>query len=184
MTFHHNLTLPQCMKQRKFIIWLMCQREVQVSGNIQKPHIRPLQKSICHHKQNIQNRNTHLHPKDISLLLQTNIFNKDTQPWKMQSNTISVVKYNDHLGQIVSGRQQEIKNIDLCLSKARKALFSLLGPGFSYKCLLGPSVKLHLYRTFICPVLRTGLSTFVLSQPNMNPIILFQRKTPKAGKHF
>ena len=42
------------------------------------------------------------------------------------------------------------------------SLFSLLGSAFLYKCLVSPAVKLHFYRKFACPILRSGLSIFAL----------------------
>ena len=101
----------------------------------------------------------------------------------MSSEVIDVVENNDHLGQIISGLNQEQKNVDHRISKARNALYALLGPCFSLKCNLNPSLKLHIFRTFICPVLRSGLSTFVISDSLMESINLFQRKTLKGMLH-
>ena len=104
----------------------------------------------------------------------------DTKPWTMGGQTIDVVEDNEHLGQIVSGTQQEMKNVDLRISKARKSVYGLLGPGFSYKCELSPILKLHLYRTFVSPVLRSGLSSFVLTAAQTEPLNIFQRKILKG----
>lgn len=87
---------------------------------------------------------------------------QDTKPWKICNGKIQVVDQNEHLGQVISGDRQESKNVDLRITMGKKALFSLLGPAFAYKCLLSPEVKLHLLRTFLNPVLCSGLSTFVL----------------------
>ena len=105
---------------------------------------------------------------------------KDTQPWKMSGQTIQVVENNDHLGQIVSGSRQEEKNVDLRIQKSRNTLFGLLGPAFSFKCLLSPLVKLHIYRTFVCPVLRSGISSLVLKNTSLSPLSIFQRKSLKG----
>ena len=83
-------------------------------------------------------------------------------------------------GQWTPGTNQTEKNIDLRLKKGRGSLFSLLGPAFAYKCLLSPVVKLHLYRTFTCPIIRSGLSSFSLRQPSLQPLIIFQRKTVRS----
>ena len=37
---------------------------------------------------------------------------KDTKPWILNSERISVVENNDHLGLIVSGKSEEQKNVD------------------------------------------------------------------------
>ena len=119
----------------------------------------------------------------------------DTQPWKMDGKTINVVENNDHLGQIVSGIRQEEKNIELRIKKSQNSLFALLGPAFSFRCLLSPVVKMHLYRTFVCPVLRSGLSSLVVNNTLVCSLSIFQRKSLKgvlkvstqastAGIHF
>ena len=104
----------------------------------------------------------------------------DTKPWVMDGKQVSVVMNNEHLGQIVSGTSQLQKNVDNRISKGRNALFSLLGSSFAFKCKLSPEVKLHLMKTFINPVLRSGLSTFSLRSNNINPIAVFHRKTIKS----
>ena len=95
-------------------------------------------------------------------------FFKDTTPWTMGGENIKVVEDNEHLGQIVSGSDQISKNIDLRLRKGRGSLYGLLGPGFAYKCLLSPLVKLHLYRTYVCPIIRSGLSSFSIRQNSLH----------------
>ena len=100
----------------------------------------------------------------------------DTTPWTMDGIPINVVENNDHLGQIVSGTDQISKNIDLRIKKGRGSLFGLMGPAFAYRCLLSPAVKLHLYRTYICPIIRSGLSSFAIRQTDVQPLAIFQRK--------
>ena len=107
-------------------------------------------------------------------------FYRDTTPWTMGGVTIKVVEDNEHLGQLVSGTSQIEKNIDLRLVKGRGSIFSLLGPAFAYKCLLSPVVKLHLYRTYACPIARSGLSSFTLRQSSLQPLTIFQRKTLRS----
>ena len=86
----------------------------------------------------------------------------DTSPWHIDEMKVKVCEDNEHLGQIVSGVRQEQKNVDLTISKGRSSLFGMLGPAFSFKCLLSPKVKVHLFRTYTCPIIRSGLSSFCL----------------------
>ena len=111
-------------------------------------------------------------------------FYKETSPWHLNGVKLEVVENNEHLGQIVSGLKQEEKNINLRISKSRNSLFSMLGPAFAYKCLLSQNVKIHLYRTFICPILRSGLSSFSLRSSALEPIAIFQRKTLPTNKNL
>ena len=55
-----------------------------------------------------------------------------------------------------------------------------MGPAFSFRCLLSPEVKLHLYRTFVCPVLRSGLSSLVVKNTLTTLLSIFQRKVLKG----
>ena len=66
---------------------------------------------------------------------------QDVKPWTMNNEVVKVEEDNEHLGQIVSGVKQEQKNVDMRLQKGRKSLYSLLGAGFAYKCLLSPVLK-------------------------------------------
>ena len=66
------------------------------------------------------------------------------------------------------------------MQKGRKSLFSLLGAGFAFKSNLSPTLKIYLYQTFTCPILRSGLSTFALRPAQCEPLALFQRKVLKS----
>ena len=115
--------------------------------------------------------------------IDTNYF-QETSPWTMNGKTIKVTEDNEHLGQIVSGKNQIIKNIDQSLRNGRKSLYSLLGPAFAFKCLLGPLVKIHLFRTFTCPRLRSGLSSLALRSNQISPLSVFHRKSLKGFLHL
>ena len=104
----------------------------------------------------------------------------DVAPWKMNDEFINVVDENEHLGQVVSPKQQEEKNVDLRIAKSRNCLFSLLGIGFAFKCFLSPVLKLHIYKTYVSPILLSGLSTFALRSSQIEPLAIFQRKILKS----
>ena len=104
----------------------------------------------------------------------------DTTPWRMGGDAVKVTEDNEHLGQIVSGIRQEGKNIDERMKKGRGTLFSMLGSAFAYKCLLSPLVKMHLFRTFACPIFRSGLSSFALRTQQLSPLAVLHRKVLKS----
>lgn len=101
---------------------------------------------------------------------------RDVTPWRLDDQPVKVTENNEHLGQIVSGVNQEQKNVDCRIEKGRKSLFALLGPAFAWKCLLSPRVKIHLFRTYTCPIIRSGLSSFSLKTTNLHPLTIFHRK--------
>ena len=102
---------------------------------------------------------------------------KEITPWVINSSPVNVQEDNDHLGLIVSGVAEEQKNVDQKLKKARGALFSLLGPAFSSKCLLSPTVQLHLYRTFVSPIALSGLSAMTLRDTHLQCLTSFHKKS-------
>ena len=41
-------------------------------------------------------------------------------------------------------------------------------------------MKLQLYRTYVCPIIRSGLASFTIREPSLQPLIIFQRKTLRS----
>ena len=102
----------------------------------------------------------------------------------MDNLPVSVREDNDHLGLIISGIREEEKNVDLKIQKARGALFKLLGPAFSHKSLLSPVVQINLYRVYICPIARSGLSAMTLRTNPLKSLATFQRKIIRGFLHL
>ena len=55
------------------------------------------------------------------------LYYKDTKIWTLYDDKIDVTEDNDHLGLIVSGLDEEQKNVDKNMQSCRKSLFALLG---------------------------------------------------------
>ena len=115
--------------------------------------------------------------KDIEYYSQIN-------PWTMGNSPVTVKENNEHLGLIVSNVSEEAKNVDAKLQKARRALFSLLGPVFASKCLLSPVVQTYLFKTFVCPIARSGLCAMTLQNHHLNDIAMFQKKALRGFLHL
>ena len=60
----------------------------------------------------------------------------------------------------------------------------MLGAAFSYKCLLSPLVKIHLFRTFTCPIILSGMSSFAFRTTTLQPLAIFHRKTLRGILHL
>ena len=109
---------------------------------------------------------------------------KEIQPWKMDNLPVSVIENNDHIGLIVSGHEEESKNVDQRIKKARGALFKLLGPAYSAKCLISPAVEIHLFNTYICPIARSGLAAMALRPTHLKPLTAFHKKILRGFLHL
>ena len=83
---------------------------------------------------------------------------KDINIWSLDGTPLTVADENEHLGLIVSGLEEEIKNIDKNIDSARQTLFNLLGNIVSYRCKLSQTVLHHVWVVYVNPVLRSGLA--------------------------
>ena len=101
---------------------------------------------------------------------------QDIKIWSLNGEKLTVAENNDHLGLIVSGLDEEGKNVDKCIDSARKILFNLLGSIFSYKCKLSPTALLHVWSLYVNPVLRSGLASLPIRPPASKTITNFHHK--------
>ena len=101
---------------------------------------------------------------------------KDIPMWSLNGKSLTVAENNDHLGMIVSGHNEETKNINKNINSARKILFNLLGSIFSYKCKLSPSVLVQVWSLYVSPVLRSGLQSLPIRPNPMKNITSFHHR--------
>ena len=80
---------------------------------------------------------------------------KDINIWSLYGEKLKVTEDNEHLGLVVSGINEEIKNVDKNINAARDTLFGFLENILSYKCKLSQAVQYHTWSVFIKPVLRS-----------------------------
>ena len=103
-------------------------------------------------------------------------FYKDTKPWTLNGEQVNVVDENEHLGLVVAGCDEEQLNVDKNIVKCRNSVFALLGPAFSFRCLLSPAVQIHLWRTCNLPRLLSGLPALPIRPANLKSLRVFQNK--------
>ena len=96
--------------------------------------------------------------------------------WTLYSEKIDVTDDNDHLGLIVSGQDEEAKNVDANIRQCRNSLFAMLGPAFSFKSKVSPKVQFHLWRTYCQPVVRSGLAALPVRPAQTEHLTLFHHK--------
>ena len=104
------------------------------------------------------------------------IYYKDIQLWSLGGNPLTVSEDNEHLGLIVSGLNEESKNVDKNIDSARQTLFSLLGNIFSFKCKLSQTVLLHVWSIYVNPALRSGLAALPIRPQVMSTVTSFHNK--------
>ena len=105
---------------------------------------------------------------------------QDINIWSLYGEKLTVSEDNDHLGLIVSGIDEEQKNVDKNIKSARDSLFNFLGNIFSYKCKLSPSVQFHTWTVFIKPVLRSGLAALPIRPQVLKSLTTFHHKVLRA----
>ena len=104
------------------------------------------------------------------------LYYKDINMWTLNGKQLAVTEDNDHLGLIVSGTDEERKNVDSCIDSTRKILFNMLGNIFSYKCKLSPTVLKHVWSLYASPVLRSGLAALPVRSTVMKILTSFHHK--------
>ena len=87
----------------------------------------------------------------------------DINIWSPDGEPLVVTEDNDHLGLVVSGIDEEIKNVDKNVDSARQTLFNLLGSIFSFKCKLSQTALYHVWSIFVHPILISGLAALWVS---------------------
>ena len=105
---------------------------------------------------------------------------EDINIWSLYGEKLTVAEDNDHLGLIVSGINEEIKNVDKNIRSTKNALFGFLGNIFSYKCKLSQTVQYHTWNVFIKPVLRSGLAALPIRPQVAKTISTFHHKVLRA----
>ena len=105
---------------------------------------------------------------------------KDINIWSLYGEKLNVTEDNEHLGLVVSGLDEEIKNVDKNINAARDTLFGFLGNIFSYKCKLSQAVQYHTWSVFIKPVLRSGLAALPIRPTVLKTITTFHHKILRA----
>ena len=109
---------------------------------------------------------------------------KDINLWSLGGVTLPVTEDNDHLGLVVSGLNEELKNVDKNVDSARKILFNLLGNIFSYKCKLSQQVLHHVWLLYFSPVLRSGLAALPIRPAIMKTLSSFHNKVLRGILKF
>ena len=105
---------------------------------------------------------------------------KKVSYWTLYGEKLEVAENNDHLGLIVSGQDEEAKNVDKNINSARNSLFGFLGNIFSYKCKISPAVQLQTWRVFIKPVLRSELAALPVRSAALKTLTAFHKKVLRA----
>ena len=105
---------------------------------------------------------------------------KEILLWSIYGQKLVVADDNEHLGLIVSGTDEEIKNIDKNIESARKTMFGLLGQTLSYRCKLSPLVQYHIWTIYIKPVLRSGLPALPIRPNTLKTLTTFHHKTMRG----
>ena len=101
---------------------------------------------------------------------------EDINLWSLDSEPIAATEDNEHLGLIVSGIDEEIKNVDKNIDAARNTIFNLLGNIFSYKCKTSQTVQLHVWSLYVNPVMRSRLAALPIRPTIMKTLSQFHHK--------
>ena len=105
----------------------------------------------------------------------------NTREFKLGAQTMPTVESALHLGIIrtTSLKDNMIKNVEENFKKARRCAYGLFGGGYHGNNGLDPDTLIHLFKTYITPVLLYGMELII---PKATPLIqleLFQKRMLK-----
>ena len=105
---------------------------------------------------------------------------QDINIWSLYGEKLEVSENNDYLGLIVSGIDEELKNVDKNIKAARNTLFGFLGNIFSYRCRLSARLQYHTWQVYIKPTLCSRLSALPLRPSAVSPLRSFHHKVLRS----
>ena len=85
----------------------------------------------------------------------------EDETWKLNSKDMPVVDSSTHMGIVRASTNQEMKNIECNIQKARRTVYSLMGTGLHGENGLDPEAAISLFQTYVIPVLVYGLEVIL-----------------------
>lgn len=85
----------------------------------------------------------------------------EDESWKLNSKDMPVVTSTTHMGIVRSTTNQEMKNVETNIQKARRTIYSLMGSGLHGENGLDPETAVSLLQTYVIPVLFYGLEVIL-----------------------
>ena len=83
------------------------------------------------------------------------------ETFKLNSKDMPVVTSTTHMGIVRSSTNQEMKNVETNIQKARRTIYSLMGTGLHGENGLDPETAIALLQTYVIPVLFYGLEVII-----------------------
>ena len=85
----------------------------------------------------------------------------ENETWTLNSKNMSVVECTTHMGIVRSTTNQEMRNVETNIQKARRTIYSLMGTGLHGENGLDPETAISLLQTYVIPVLFYGLEVIL-----------------------
>lgn len=121
--------------------------------------------------------------KSVAIHIKPTVSKKPCNPYEYTLNTVAMpnVEKATHLGIIrTSNIKQNMEiNVQENIKKARRSAYALLGSGFHGENGLDPETTIHLYKTYILPVLLYGMELIIPRTRHLKILEKFQKKTLK-----
>ena len=108
-------------------------------------------------------------------VLPSNRFSVNSWPWEIGGKTIPTVTAVTHIGvRRNSSADGSSSTVENNISKARGAIYSIMGAGFHGKTGLNPPTLIHLWKVYVLPILTYGLELFDLKEKTLVQLESFQ----------
>lgn len=119
--------------------------------------------------------------KSVIVLMDSIKTYPEDETWFLGSKTMPVVENTLHMGILRSRCNQEIRNVEANIQKAKRAAFSLMGAGLHGENGQDPETALSLLQTYVTPVLFYGLEIIT---PTGKPLSVLDTQYKKLLKQI
>ena len=101
--------------------------------------------------------------------------NTNSNTWTIYNEEMPVVEETNHMGILRSSVSDEV-SVTANMKKARRTLYSLMASGLHGRNGLDPETSIHLYQTYVAPVLLYGLEILLPNQKCMDMLEIMNKK--------
>ena len=124
--------------------------------------------------------------KSVAMVFNSKVPNKiwdEIQPWTLME-PVPVKGEEIHLGLVRTNDGKATRTVERNIIQARKSYYSLLGVGMYGLNGLHPLVSIHIWNTYVMPVLTFGLEVLPLTQGHLSLLEIFQRTILRSIQHL
>ena len=99
--------------------------------------------------------------KNVTVMMDNIKTCPETDSWTLGSKTMPITESTTHMGMLRTSTNQEMRNVETNIQKAKRVVYSLMGSGLHGENGQDPETVLSLLQTYVLPILFYGLEVIL-----------------------